>query len=318
MLRKIEWKGSENLFRGLHKDDDAVVAKMPDGRLLASTVDVFTPVVDDPYEYGRIAAANSLSDVYAMGGEPHLALAILGYPPQHFGPDTPARIIQGAIDKCWEAGVVLGGGHTVKTAEVLFGLSVVGDFPSGRVLEKGGARPGDHLVLTKPLGIGILTTAIKRGVLSGQRTTEVVELMSTLNRTAAGIAVEVEVECCTDVTGFGFLGHLLEVCEASGVDALVKAQDVPILEGARELAMQGVVPGGSKDNLAFAGKRTTFCDSVDQATRILLADAQTSGGLIVAVPEDALLRFGELCQEAGQFFCTVGRFKQGKGNVEVA
>lgn len=290
---------------------------MADGRLLASTVDVFTPVVDDPYEYGRIAAANSLSDIYAMGGEPRLALAILGYPPEHFGPDTPARIIQGAIDKCWEAGVVLGGGHTVKTSEVLFGLSVVGEFPSGRVLEKGGARPGDHLALTKPLGIGILTTAIKYGVLSEEQIARVIELMSTLNATAADIALAAGSCCCTDVTGFGFLGHLLEVCEASKLTVRVQADRVPLLAGTRELAARGVVPGGSRGNLEFVSDRTAFADSVDETTRFMLADAQTSGGLLVALADEPMQRFAKLCRDAGQFYAVVGTFEAGEAGIVV-
>jgi selenide,water dikinase len=292
----------------LHKDDDAVVATMPDGRLIAATVDVFTPVVDDPYLYGQVAAANSLSDIYAMGGEPRLALAILGYSPDLFSPKTPAAIIQGAIDKAWEGGVVLGGGHTVKTAEVLFGLSVIGDFPSGKVLEKGGARVGDLLVLTKPLGIGILTTAIKRQLLSDDLVAQVVGEMASLNAGAARIAVACDVQACTDVTGFGLLGHLSEMVSASGVGVRVDAQAVPLLPQTRELAVQGVVPGGSRANLAFVEPVTDFVDALDETSRLILADAQTSGGLMLAVPPAALADFEQRCRDAGQFFAVIGEF----------
>jgi selenide,water dikinase len=314
----MEWKGAERLYRGLHADDDAVVLQMPDGRLVAATVDVFTPVVDDPYLYGQVAAANSLSDIYAMGGEPRLALSVLGYPPDLFGPETPHRIIQGAIDKCWEAGAVLGGGHTVKTTEVLFGLSVMGDFPEGRVLEKGGARPGDLLVLTKPLGVGVLTTAIKRQRLSTEGIDRVVAQMAALNGPASRIAVATGVVCCTDVTGFGMLGHLCEMVDASpGVGVRIEAASVPLLPESRELAAEGLIPGGSRANLKFVTPKVDFAPSVDEISRILLADAQTSGGLLIAVPKAALPDFQSRCADAGQLQAVIGTFVPGDGRVTV-
>ena len=308
MLRGIEWKGSQHLFKGLHKDDDAVVATMADGRLVVATVDVFTPVVDDPYLYGQIAAANSLSDVYAMGGVPRLALSILAYPPDRFSPKVPAAIIQGAVDKAWEGGAVLGGGHTVKTSDILFGLAVMGEFPDGRVLEKGGAQEGDILVLTKPLGIGILTTAIKRQLLSPQDQELVIAEMTTLNSLASSIAVESQVTACTDVTGFGMLGHLAEMVASSQLGVTINAADVPLLPQARSLAEDGVVPGGSRANLEFFSAVVDFDSGVDATTRLLLADAQTSGGLLLAVPPGHVSLLETRCSDAGQFCAVIGEF----------
>ena len=281
---------------------------MADGRLVVATVDVFTPVVDDPYLYGQIAAANSMSDVYAMGGVPRLALSILAYPPDRFSPKVPAAIIQGAVDKAWEGGSVLGGGHTVKTSEVLFGLAVMGEFPDGVVLEKGGAQEGDLLVLTKPLGIGILTTAIKRQMLSAKLQERVIAEMATLNALASRLAAEARVNACTDVTGFGLLGHLAEMVAASKIGVTIEAADVPLLPQARELAEQGVVPGGSRANLEFFSAVTDFGPAVDATTRLLLADAQTSGGLLLAVPPGHLALLEARCQDVGQFCAVIGEF----------
>lgn len=313
----MEWKGSEQLFQGLHKDDDAVVATMADGRLVVATVDVFTPVVDDPYLYGQIAAANSLSDVYAMGGVPRFALSVLAYPPDRYSPKTPAAILQGAVDKAWEGGAVLGGGHTVKTTEVLFGLAVMGEFPEGNVLEKGGAQEGDLLVLTKPLGIGILTTALKRQILSPELRELVAVEMATLNALAGKMAAESNVNACTDVTGFGLLGHLSEMASASNLGVTVDAAAVPLLPQARELAEQGVIPGGSKANLKFISPVTDFDDSVDETARYLLADAQTSGGLMMALPAADLTDFGARCNDAGQFFAVIGEFGGAEPRIRV-
>jgi selenide,water dikinase len=298
-------------------DDDAALVRLPDGTVLAATVDLFTPVVDDPYVYGRISAANSLSDIYAMGGTPRFALSVLGYPPKQFGPEMPARILQGAVDKAWEAGVVIAGGHSIKSPEVMFGLCVVGDFREGRVLEKGGAGSGDVVILTKPLGTGILTTAIKRGLLAEEKIARVADLMATLNDKASKVARECGATACTDVTGFGFLGHLLEMVTSSNLAVTVRSGAVPILEGARELAAAGVVPGGTLANLDFVSRATRFAPSVSPETRLLLADAQTSGGLLFAVPGGNVPAMEKLCAALGQPFAIVGAFHQGEPAVLV-
>jgi len=313
----VKWKGSELLHNQKRADDDAVVVRMNDGRILGATVDVFTPVVDDPGHYGQIAATNSMSDIYAMGGVPRFALSILGYPPDLFGPATPAGIIQGAVDKCWEASVVMAGGHTIKSREVMFGLAVVGDFPSERILEKGGGRPGDALVLTKPLGVGVLTTGIKRRELSAADQAAVIEQMCTLNDRASRLALELGATACTDITGFGFLGHLLEMVRQAGLAATVRADDVPVLDGARELAARGIVPGGTRANLKFVAEATHFAPSVTEVTRLLLADAQTSGGLLFTVPEDSLGTVAELARSCGQMVAIVGTLEAGEPGITV-
>jgi selenide,water dikinase len=290
---------------------------MPDGKLLASTVDVFTPVVDDPYRFGMIGAANSLSDIYAMGGVPRFALSILGYPPKLFSPATPAAILQGAMDKAWEAGIPLAGGHTLRTSEVIFGLAVVGDFPSGRVLEKGGALPDDLLVLTKPLGIGVLTTALKRGLLGPDAIERITLQMATLNDRASQAAIEAGARACTDVTGFGFLGHLLEMSKASGCAVIVDSAKVPFMPRSLELADQGVLPGGSLANLEFVAPSVSFAAAVPQSARALLADAQTSGGLLVALPPAGVAAFESTCRRLGQEWFLVGSFAPGPVGITV-
>ena len=291
---------------------------MPDGRVLASTVDIFTPVVDDPHTYGAIAAANSLSDLYAMGARPVFGLSILGYPPDLLSPYTAAGIIQGAIDKSWEAGVVVAGGHTIKTTEIMFGLSVVGEVNPDELMTKGGARPGDLLVLTKPLGIGLLTTALKRGMLEKEEVDAVVFEMMTLNRTAAEIAVECKVRACTDVTGFGFLGHLGEMVRASKLRANVSIAAVPALGRSLALASDGVIPGGTLANLEFSKGLAHFDPAVPYEKRVLLADAQTSGGLILAVPPGSYEQFEELCNQQGQTFQLVGSFENGEPGIDIS
>jgi len=302
---------------GAYSDEDAVVVEMPDGRLLAATVDLFAPVVDDPYRFGRITAANSLSDIYAMGGTPRFALSILGYPPDVYGPDKPAKIIQGGVDAAWEAGVVLGGGHTIKSADVLFGLAVVGDYPEGKVLTKGGALPGDLLYLTKPLGSGILSTAIKRQLLSDEGRTSLTEVLSRMNAQASKVALACDAHACTDVTGFGFLGHLGEMAKASGLSVIVTAASVPLMDEAIEYARQDVIPKGSRKNLEFAGRFTRFHESVPSELRSVLADAQTSGGLLIAVSPESAPAFEKQCETAGQFHALVGEFRQGEPLIHV-
>ena len=317
VLRRIEWKGAEMLPGGAYSDEDAVVVQMPDGRLLAATVDLFAPVVDDPYRFGRITAANSLSDIYAMGGTPRFALSILGYPPDIYGPEKPSQIIQGGVDAAWEAGVVLGGGHTIKSADVLFGLAVVGDFPEGKVLTKGGALPGDLLYLTKPLGSGILSTAIKRQLLSDEGRTSLTEILSLMNRQAAQAAMAADAHACTDVTGFGFLGHLGEMVKSSGIGVTITAASVPIMNEAIEYAEQDVIPKGSRNNLKFAAGFTRFHESIPPALRSVLADAQTSGGLLVALAPDSAAVFVEQCEASNQFHALVGEFVPGDPIINV-
>ncbi len=270
-------------------DDAAVILLRPD-LALVQTVDVFTPIVDDPYDYGRIAAANALSDVYAMGAEPLSALSLVAWPMDTAGPAALGEVLRGAGDICAEAGITITGGHSIVDKEPKFGLFVTGTVHPDAVLRNDGARPGDVLVLTKALGTGVLTTARKRGHLDEAGLDEAVASMTTLNAAAAQVARRVGVHAATDVTGFGLLGHLGNVLRASSVaagsaiGATLRFDDVPLLAGARAFAAAGLCPGGSRRNLAYAAPNCVFADALAETDRLLLADAQTSGGLLLAVP----------------------------------
>ena len=256
------------------------------------TVDVFTPIVDDPYWFGAIAAANAMSDVYAMGGAPRLALNIAGFPRTRLSLDLLGEILRGGAEKCAEAGVTVIGGHTIEDPEPKFGLAVTGFVHPDRVVTNATARPGDRLVLTKPLGMGVITTGIKQERTSKATIDEAIRLMAMLNKAAAQAMTEVGVSAATDVTGFGLLGHLHEMTRAAGVRAHIRLSQVPILEEAWGLARGGIVPGGTHRNLAAVAPAVVW-QGVDEDARILLCDAQTSGGLLIAVPEgrlDRLLR----------------------------
>lgn len=266
--------------------DDAAVYKLTDDLALVMTVDYFTPIVDDPYQFGSIAAANAFSDVYAMGARPVIALNIAGFPSDKLPISYLGQILQGGAHKAAEAGVAIVGGHTIDDAEPKYGLCVAGLIHPEKVIRNGGAKPGDKLVLTKPLGSGIITTGIKRGRVENWLIEKVVEVMSTLNRAASEAMVSVGVDACTDVTGFGLLGHLNEMVLSSGVGAVLYADRVPLLPRVRELAAEGVVPGGTRRNLSAVSEAVSWAPDITEDDKLILADAQTSGGLLIAVPED--------------------------------
>jgi selenide,water dikinase len=275
-----------NVLVGFGTSDDAAIYRLTDELALALTIDVFTPVVDDPYAFGAIAAANALSDIYAMGAKPVAMLSFAGFPRGVLPWDVLERILRGGADKAREAGVDVVGGHTVDDPEPKCGYAVVGIVNPQQAITNAGGRAGDVLVLTKPLGSGILTTAIKRDLLDDAAVVGVVEVMATLNRTAADVMRSVGVHACTDVTGFGLLGHLHELAMASGVAARVQAGAVPLLPTVLALIAEGVVPGGTRTNAAFVEGFTTWAGDVAPERRIALVDAQTSGGLLIAVPPD--------------------------------
>ncbi|HEY6007610.1 MAG TPA: selenide, water dikinase SelD, partial [Geobacteraceae bacterium] len=257
---------------------------------IVQTVDYFTPVVDDPYTFGQITAANSLSDIYAMGASPLFALNIAGFPADALPLDVLSRILQGGADKAAEAGISIIGGHTIKDAEPKYGMAVTAVIHPDNVISNAGARPGDRLLLTKPLGIGIVTTAMKQGKASQETVAEATDVMVTLNRGAAEAMVSVGAHACTDVTGFGLLGHLSEMLRASGVGAVLNLPRVPVLEEAWSLVRQGIAPGGSRRNLEFLRERTVAAPGVGEDDLLVLADAQTSGGLLIALPADNVER----------------------------
>ena len=258
---------------------------MNDELALIQTVDFFPPIVDDPVSFGRIAAANALSDVYAMGGRPILAMNIVGFPvslPKHILGD----ILKGGSDKAIEAGVLIVGGHTVDDAEPKYGMAVTGVVKPGSQVTNAGAKAGDTLVLTKPLGMGIIATAGKQQAISAELLSEAIEVMATLNKAAAEAMMRVGVNSCTDVTGFGLLGHLHGMVLASGVGARLRFGDIPFMDGVFDLIESGIAPGGSYRNLSSAEAYTKWADGLYENAPILLADAQTSGGLLISVASE--------------------------------
>ena len=288
VLRHVAPVEHPDALVGYSTGDDAAVYRIADDRALVVTADFFTPIVDDPYDFGRIAAANALSDIYAMGARPLFVLNLVGFPRDLLPEGILEEILRGGSAVALEAGVPTLGGHSIDDAEPKYGMVAVGEVDPRRMVTNAGARAGDVLVLTKPIGSGIIATAIKQGVASAEVVREAVEVMSTLNRSAADAMVAAGAHAATDVTGFGLLGHLHRMLLASGVAARLHAADVPLLAGARELAEAGHVPGGTKRNLADLAGHVTFSPTVDDVARTLLGDAQTSGGMLICVQPDRL------------------------------
>jgi len=287
VLRQLPPSTDPNLLVGTNTADDAGVYRISADLALVQTVDFFTPVVDDPYWFGAIAATNALSDIYAMGGTPLTALNIAAFPIGTLPLDILTEILRGGADKLREAGATIVGGHTVDDPEPKYGLAVTGLIHPDRILTNAGALPGDALVLTKPLGSGIATTAIKRGMASDELRDTAIALMATLNRAAAEAMLEVGAHAATDITGFGLLGHLGEMAAGSGLAAAISASAVPLLPEVLALAAQGVVPDGSRRNLEALAGRLNWDPAVEEAQRLVLGDAQTSGGLLIALPAAA-------------------------------
>lgn len=273
---------------GLDRADDAGVYKVSDHLALIQTVDFFTPIVDDPFWFGRIAAANAFSDVYAMGGIPKTAMNLVAFPVKDMDLSILRRIIEGGLDKMREAGVVLLGGHTVEDAELKYGLSVTGFIHPDRVLTKKNIKPGDRLILTKPLGTGIISTVIKAGLASKETASRVTESMAALNKGAAEIMGDYPVHACTDITGFGFLGHISEMVSGSGCSVIITASAVPLFTETLAYGAMGFVPAGAYRNREFRLFMVDFAPTVDRVLQDVLFDPQTSGGLLICVaPEEA-------------------------------
>ncbi len=304
---------------GTASPDDAAVYLLGPDQALVSTVDYFTPIVDDPYAFGLVAAANSLSDVYAMGARPLLALSVVGFPSRRLPLTVLERILEGAAEVAGEAGISIVGGHTVDDTEPKFGLAVTGVVHPDRIVRNSTARAGDDLVLTKPIGTGILATAVKRGLADEAATRRLVSTMRRLNKAAAEAMEEVGADACTDVTGFGLLGHLREMAAGSGLDVELEAGSVPILEPARDLAAADVVPGGSLDNLEHVSRFVDWSPGLSRVDRLLLADAQTSGGLLIAVaPDRTAALLGALQARGVAEARRIGRFTgAGSGRIHV-
>ncbi|MBS1250669.1 MAG: Selenide, water dikinase [Chloroflexi bacterium] len=295
---------------GLGSPDDAAVWRLDDDRALIVTTDFFTPVVDDPYNYGAIAAANSLSDIYAMGGKPFLALNVAALPPD-LPPDISSEILRGGAEKAKEAGVVLAGGHTIQDQEPKYGLICLGFAHPDQLLTKAAAQVGEILVLTKPLGFGTTTTAIKSQKASSEDILEVVTWMVRLNRDAASLAVEFGVSAATDVTGFSLLGHAWEMATASRVGLRLAWTKIPLIQGARKHAAAFTFPGGASDNRLYFGRHVRFERELAEEEEMLLFDPQTSGGLLLSVPPDQVGDMQARAEEIDQPLWVIGEVIEG-------
>ena len=296
----------------MREPDDAAVWRLDEERAIVVTTDFFTPVVDDAYDYGAIAAANSLSDVYAMGGKPFLALNIAALP-DNLPDDISREIIRGGAEKAREAGVVIAGGHTVKDKEPKYGLVVIGFVDPRKMLSKGGLKAGDVLVLTKPLGFGVTTTALKQQKADQQDVLEAVGWMKQLNQMASQLATECGVRGGTDITGYSLLGHGMEMATASGVALKIHFVDIPFISGARKYAEQGIFPGGAFDNKRHFESGVLFSASLDEPDQMLLFDPQTSGGLLLGVPPGSLDSFLARMREIDQDSWMIGTAEEGTG-----
>ncbi len=316
VLSGLRLPGSPDLIIGLDVSDDAAVYRLPGGGAMVQTVDFFPPIVDDPYTYGAIAAANSLSDVYAMGGRPVLALAIAAFP-EDMPHETIRAILQGGADKVAEAGAAIGGGHTVVDKEPKYGLCVTGFVDPEKITPKANARPGDLLLLTKPLGTGLVTTAAKQGRAGAGDLAAAVASMLTLNRRAAELMAEVTVHSATDITGFGLLGHAAEIARNSGVGLWIDAAALPALPGALATAAANIAPGGLRRNQAHLEQDgyVRYTGELAPGRQLLLYDPQTSGGLLVVLPPADAQRYQELCAVAGQPVWQIGRITAEVGIV---
>ncbi len=319
VLQALPLPVDRNVMVNIQTNDDAAVYRINDEIAIVQTVDFFTPIVDDPYSFGSIAAANALSDVYAMGAEPRFALNIVGFPSKRLPLEVLRQILQGAQDKTREAGVSILGGHSVEDAEPKFGMAVTGFVHPDRILTNARAKAGDVLILTKPIGMGILTTALKREMISKEVEQKIIALMSELNLNAFRAMMKYPVNACTDVTGFGLLGHLKEMTEASGTDAELMAGAVPVVEETWDMIRAKMIPGGTLSNLDFVTPVTHWDPKVGEETRLVLCDAQTSGGLLISVPASHARHLLDDLHNAGlNFSAIIGTITgQGKGRITI-
>ena len=284
---------------------------------MVETVDVITPIVDDPYAFGAICAANSVSDIFAMGGTPLTALAILGYASCDFGPAVIRRLLKGATEKLREAGACLMGGHSIEDEQFKFGFAVSGVVDKNSILKAGGARAGDTLVLTKKLGTGILTSAVKLKKMKEPALKPVIASMLTLNKTASRAAVSSGARGATDVTGFGLLGHAMNMATSSKADLVIRYDKIPLMKRVKEFIAAGVVPKVAKNNLKFVSKRTQFSEGLEEIDRLALADPQTSGGLLIALPPRGMKKFDNLAGKGNMPYWVIGEVVKGRGRIIV-
>lgn len=313
MLRQLPPVKSKNLLVGIETSDDAAVYKINEELAIIHTVDFFTPVVDDPYLFGQIAACNALSDIYAMGGRPLLALNIVGFP-EGLVEDVLPLVLKGGADKVIEAGAIIAGGHSIKTPEPVYGLSVLGEVHPERVLTNAGAKPGDVIVLTKPLGTGVFTTAAKAGMVDSRVEREALDSMNTLNKAASEAAVRVGVSAVTDITGFGLLGHAYEMAAGSGVTLRIQSGKVPVIPGILEYVAMGLLPGGLYANRRYLADKVILTENIREELADVLFDPQTSGGLLISCPEEkAAVLMEELKNNGVKWASIIGRVEEKSG-----
>ncbi len=305
-MEGLNWPRDPNLLVGIDSRDDAGIYRLTDELALIQTLDFFTPMVDDPFVFGQIAAVNALNDVYAMGGRPLLAMNLVCYP-QCKDLWVLRRILEGGLDKVVEAGALIVGGHTVDDNEPKYGLSVCGLVHPDRVISNSGARPGDRLFLTKPLGNGIIATAIKARMASSEAIEEAMKWMTTLNRTASESMQAVGAKAATDVTGFGLIGHLYEMAAASNMEIEVNAERVVFMQGALEYANMGLIPAGAYNNRDYLADKVEYLEEIDLTWQDLLFTPETAGGMLVALNDEQADQFIKLMRESGQSCFEIGR-----------
>ncbi len=318
VLIDIPILSNDNVLVGPENHDDAAVYQLDENTALVKTVDFFTPIVDDPYWFGAIAAANALSDIYAMGAEALFALNIVGFPSKKLPMSILKEILLGAQEKCEEAGIPILGGHTIDDEDPKYGLVVTGRIRPERILSNEGARPGDVLILTKPLGTGIITSGIKRGLVEPELERRVVRQMATLNKKASETMMHFPVDSVTDVTGFGLLGHLSEMTRGSHVRAEVYFEQVPFLPGIEKMARNKVIPAGTRNNLDYTSPWAHYSENITELQRLMLNDAQTSGGLLIAIPEKESEALQQALETEGVDNWIIGKITgPGKGEIFV-
>jgi len=311
VLKTLPQIQNPNVLVGTDTSDDAAVYQLSEDIALVQTLDFFTPIVDDPFEFGAIAAANALSDVYAMGAKPIFALNIVGFPEDTLPMEVLEQILKGAQSKAEEAGIPVLGGHTIEDPEPKYGMVVSGIVHPQKVIKNTGARVGDVMVLTKPLGTGIISTAMKRGLAEPQVVQKAIEVMKSLNKTAAELMLKYDVSACTDITGFGLLGHLKEIIQSSGVGAEIDFDSMPFIESTKDLATAGLIPGGTFNNREFVDAVVDFGD-LSRTSQLLVSDAQTSGGLLVCLPpKEAELYLKDMHNAGFIQACLIGRVVEG-------
>jgi selenide,water dikinase len=315
VMERVSPATDDRVLIGYGNSDDAGVYLVRDDLAIVSTVDFFTPIVDDPYDFGRIAATNAISDIYAMGGRPLTALNIVAFP-EDLDLEILARILEGGAAVARKAGVAIVGGHTIKDAEPKYGMAVNGVVDPKRIVTNAGAQIGDTLVLTKPLGTGILTTARKRGAINDAALDEAIAAMTTLNDRASEAMLRAGARAATDVTGFGLLGHAENIARASGVRLRIDAAAVPFMSGVLDFIAQGIVPGGTRHNAETHAAFTDFAPSVPEAVRVGLSDAQTSGGLLICVSPDRAAQLSSDLRANGALAAVIGEVREGAG-IEV-